>query len=76
MKQPAIPERTTVEPIRGISLPSPDTHPTVEGTVERQRTALAAAAAVDVAQLVGLEVLDGGGLKWTLQCVNDIPLQL
>ena len=64
----------TAEPILDISLPSPDTRPTAGGTVERQRTALAAAAVVGVVQLVGLEVLDGGGQQRTLQCVNDIPL--
>ena len=64
----------TAEPIRDISLPSPDTHPTAGGMAERRRTALAAAV-VGVAELVGLEVLDGGGQQRTLQCVNDIPLQ-
>ena len=62
----------TAEPIRDISLPSPDTRPTAEGTAERRRTALAAAV-VDVAQLVGLEVRDGGVPQ--LRCVNDILLQ-
>ncbi len=46
------------ELILGISLPSPDTRPTDEGTVGRQRTAHAGVAAVDAELLVGLEVLD------------------
>ncbi len=60
--------RRTVEPILGISLPSPDTRPTAEGKAERQRTALV----VDVVLLVGLEVRDGGVPR---RCVDDIRLQ-
>ncbi len=58
-----------VEPIRDISLPSQDTHPTDEGAAEHQRDDLAA----DVVQLV--EVHDGGVPRWTRRYVSDIPLQ-